>query len=223
MAEVMTGEATPGAARRLPRRPARQGRVGRGAARHRRRHARARAPHRGARARPSTSSAPAATACTRSTSRRWPRSSSPPPGCAWSSTATARRRRARGRPTCSRRSACRSTLTPGAGRRGGRGRPASPSASPTPSTPRCATRRSTRRDLGVGTAFNALGPLTNPAQPTYAAVGVADARIAPLIAGVFAGRGRAGSRLPRRRRPRRAHPRHDVHRVVGARRRGHPS
>ena len=47
-----------------------------------------------------------------------------------------------------------------------------------------------RRDLGVGTAFNALGPLTNPAQPTYAAVGVADARIAPLIAGVFAGRGR---------------------------------
>ena len=51
----------------------------------------------------------------------------------------------------------------------------------------------TRRDLGVGTAFNALGPLTNPAQPTYAAVGVADARIAPLIAGVFAGRGRAAA------------------------------
>lgn len=50
-----------------------------------------------------------------------------------------------------------------------------------------------RRDLGVGTAFNALGPLTNPGQPTYAAVGVADARIAPLIAGVFAGRGRPAS------------------------------
>ncbi|MBM6404050.1 anthranilate phosphoribosyltransferase [Phycicoccus sp. CSK15P-2] len=48
----------------------------------------------------------------------------------------------------------------------------------------------TRRDLGIGTAFNALGPLTNPGQPTYAAVGVADARLAPLIAGVFAGRGR---------------------------------
>jgi anthranilate phosphoribosyltransferase len=48
----------------------------------------------------------------------------------------------------------------------------------------------TRRDLGIGTAFNALGPLTNPGQPTYAAVGVADVRIAPLIAGVFAGRGR---------------------------------
>ncbi|HET8600318.1 MAG TPA: anthranilate phosphoribosyltransferase [Segeticoccus sp.] len=47
-----------------------------------------------------------------------------------------------------------------------------------------------RRDLGIGTAFNFLGPLTNPAQPTYAAVGVADARMAPLMAGVFAERGR---------------------------------
>jgi anthranilate phosphoribosyltransferase len=49
---------------------------------------------------------------------------------------------------------------------------------------------SARRDLGIGTAFNFLGPLTNPAQPTYAAVGVADLRMAPLIAGVFAGRGK---------------------------------
>lgn len=47
-----------------------------------------------------------------------------------------------------------------------------------------------RRDLGVGTAFNFLGPLTNPAQPTYAAVGCADARMAPLLAGVFASRGK---------------------------------
>lgn len=47
-----------------------------------------------------------------------------------------------------------------------------------------------RRELGVGTAFNFLGPLTNPAQPTYAAVGVADPRMAPIMAGVFAGRGR---------------------------------
>jgi anthranilate phosphoribosyltransferase len=47
-----------------------------------------------------------------------------------------------------------------------------------------------RAGLGIGTAFNALGPLTNPAQPTYAAVGVADLRLAPLLAGVFAGRGR---------------------------------
>jgi anthranilate phosphoribosyltransferase len=47
-----------------------------------------------------------------------------------------------------------------------------------------------RRDLGIGTAFNFLGPLTNPAQPRYAAVGVADERMAPLIAGVFAQRGK---------------------------------
>jgi anthranilate phosphoribosyltransferase len=47
-----------------------------------------------------------------------------------------------------------------------------------------------RGGLGVGTAFNALGPLTNPAQPTYAAVGVAELRLAPLLAGVFAGRGK---------------------------------
>lgn len=47
-----------------------------------------------------------------------------------------------------------------------------------------------RRELGIPTAFNFLGPLTNPAQPTYAAVGVADARMAPLLAGVFAGRKR---------------------------------
>lgn len=47
-----------------------------------------------------------------------------------------------------------------------------------------------RRELGIGTIFNFLGPLTNPAQPTYSAVGVADARMAGLIAGVFAARNR---------------------------------
>lgn len=47
-----------------------------------------------------------------------------------------------------------------------------------------------RRELGVGTAFNYLGPLTNPAQPTYSAVGCADPRMAPLLAGVFASRGK---------------------------------
>jgi anthranilate phosphoribosyltransferase len=46
-----------------------------------------------------------------------------------------------------------------------------------------------RRELGVPTAFNFLGPLTNPAQPGSAAVGVADPRMAPLVAGVFAARG----------------------------------
>ncbi|WP_338065515.1 anthranilate phosphoribosyltransferase [Amycolatopsis antarctica] len=46
-----------------------------------------------------------------------------------------------------------------------------------------------RRKLGVPTAFNLLGPLTNPALPAAAAVGVADERVAPLIAGVLADRG----------------------------------
>ncbi len=46
-----------------------------------------------------------------------------------------------------------------------------------------------RRDLGVGTVFNVLGPLTNPTRPTAQAVGVSDPRLAPVMAGVLAGRG----------------------------------
>jgi len=46
-----------------------------------------------------------------------------------------------------------------------------------------------RAGLGIGTVFNFLGPLTNPAQPQSGAIGVADRRMAPLLAGVFAGRG----------------------------------
>ena len=46
-----------------------------------------------------------------------------------------------------------------------------------------------RREMGVPTAFNFLGPLTNPAQPTAAAVGCADPRMAPVMAAVFARRG----------------------------------
>jgi anthranilate phosphoribosyltransferase len=47
----------------------------------------------------------------------------------------------------------------------------------------------TRRELGVPTAFNFLGPLTNPARPTAGAVGCADLRMAPIMAAVFAARG----------------------------------
>ncbi|MCA0435223.1 MAG: anthranilate phosphoribosyltransferase [Austwickia sp.] len=47
-----------------------------------------------------------------------------------------------------------------------------------------------RKDIGIPTVFNVLGPLTNPAQPDFAAVGVADVRLAPLVAGVFASRGK---------------------------------
>lgn len=50
----------------------------------------------------------------------------------------------------------------------------------------------TRRELGIPTIFNFLGPLANPAQPISQAVGVADPRMAELMAGVFASRGNYG-------------------------------
>lgn len=46
-----------------------------------------------------------------------------------------------------------------------------------------------RRELGIGTTFNILGPLANPARPQAQAIGCADARMAPVMAGVFARRG----------------------------------
>ena len=46
-----------------------------------------------------------------------------------------------------------------------------------------------RRELGIGTTFNLLGPLTNPAHAQAQAIGCADPRLAPVMAGVFAGRG----------------------------------
>ncbi|CAA9261428.1 MAG: Anthranilate phosphoribosyltransferase [uncultured Corynebacteriales bacterium] len=46
-----------------------------------------------------------------------------------------------------------------------------------------------RREMGVPTPFNFLGPLTNPARPTALAVGCADERMAPVMAAVLADRG----------------------------------
>src|SRR5918911_3836218 len=46
-----------------------------------------------------------------------------------------------------------------------------------------------RREMGIGTVFNFLGPLTNPARPVAAAIGCADARMAPVLAEVLARRG----------------------------------
>jgi anthranilate phosphoribosyltransferase len=46
-----------------------------------------------------------------------------------------------------------------------------------------------RRELGIPTAFNFLGPLTNPARPAAAAIGCADGAMAPLMAQVLAARG----------------------------------
>jgi anthranilate phosphoribosyltransferase len=46
-----------------------------------------------------------------------------------------------------------------------------------------------RSELGIGTTFNMLGPLTNPAHAQARAVGCADPRVAPVMAGVLAARG----------------------------------
>ncbi|HET7195478.1 MAG TPA: anthranilate phosphoribosyltransferase [Nocardioides sp.] len=46
-----------------------------------------------------------------------------------------------------------------------------------------------RRELGVATAFNLLGPLTNPTRPAASAIGCADGRRAPVVAAVLADRG----------------------------------
>ena len=125
--------------------------------------------------------------------------------CRWSSTATGPRRRPAGPPTCWRRSAWRSTCRPtrvaACVAEVGIGfcfapvfHPAMRHAGPRP-----------RGELGVPTAMNVLGPLTNPAQPPAALVGCADPRLAPVMAEVFAGRGGVGAGRARRRRARRAH------------------
>ena len=46
-----------------------------------------------------------------------------------------------------------------------------------------------RREIGIPTVFNVLGPLTNPAQPRAGLVGCAFADLHEVIAGVFARRG----------------------------------
>jgi anthranilate phosphoribosyltransferase len=46
-----------------------------------------------------------------------------------------------------------------------------------------------RREIGVPTVFNLLGPLTNPASPRAGLIGCAFADLAEVMAGVFAARG----------------------------------
>ena len=46
-----------------------------------------------------------------------------------------------------------------------------------------------RREMGVATTFNLLGPLANPVRPAAQLIGCADLTKAPLMAGVFARRG----------------------------------
>lgn len=49
-----------------------------------------------------------------------------------------------------------------------------------------------RKELGIPTIFNVLGPLTNPAQPAVSAIGASSAALAPVMAQVLAMRGRSG-------------------------------
>ena len=182
MATILAGERHAGPADRLRRRPAGQGRDRRRAVRTARRRAgggrAGAARRRPAGAAPSTSSAPAATARTRSTCRRWRRSSSPAPACRCASTAPAARRRSAARPTCSRRSAWRIELTPdgrAALRRGGRDRVLLRAPVP-PGVP--LRRPGSRREIGIPTVFNLLGPMANPGRVRRQLIGVADARFA---------------------------------------------
>jgi len=47
-----------------------------------------------------------------------------------------------------------------------------------------------RKEMGVPTTFNILGPLTNPAQPQATAIGSSSMRVSPVLAGVIASQGR---------------------------------
>jgi anthranilate phosphoribosyltransferase len=46
-----------------------------------------------------------------------------------------------------------------------------------------------RKEMGIPTVFNFLGPLTNPARPSAQVVGVSDERMQPVLAGVLNDRG----------------------------------
>ena len=124
------------------------------------------------------------------------------PGCA--STGGAPPRRRRGRPTCSRRSGSSSTSVPpgwpAASRRAGIGFCFAPRFHP-------AMRFAipVRRELGMPTVFNFLGPLANPARAGLQVVGVSDPAMADKMLGVLVANGSAtGHGGARGRRPRRA-------------------
>ena len=187
-----------------PRRPADARRDDRRAGRLRRRDARPRRPGRGARPARSTWSGPAATAAARSTSRPPRRSSWPRPGIPVAK---------HGNRAITSRSGSADVLdalgvridhdaasAAEALRDLGFAFLFAPNFHP-------AMRHAgpTRREIGVRTSFNLLGPLTNPAGATRQVLGVGDAAAAPRLAEV-AQRARHGTdaRRPRRRRRRAA-------------------
>ena len=118
--------------------------------------------------------------------RRWPPSWWRPPGCRWSSTETGPRRPAAAAPTRWKPSGCASTSAQR------RSRAASPRSASASASRRCSIlltgMRAARREIGVPTVFNLLGPLTNPGSPRAGLIGCAWADLAEVMAGVFATR-----------------------------------
>ena len=49
-----------------------------------------------------------------------------------------------------------------------------------------------RKEIGIPTTLNILGPLTNPAQPQASAIGSSSLRVSPVLAGVLSQQGREG-------------------------------
>lgn len=49
-----------------------------------------------------------------------------------------------------------------------------------------------RKELGIRTVFNILGPLTNPANLAHVAIGCANRKVSPIMAAVYASRGQSG-------------------------------
>ena len=80
----------------------------------------------------------------------------------------------------------------GLGRRRAARRLASPSCSRPNFHPAMQHAGPTRREIGVRTAFNLVGPLTNPAGTTRQLLGVGDPAVAERMAEVVAGWGRSG-------------------------------
>jgi hypothetical protein len=156
----------------------------------------------------STSSAPAATARCRSTSPRWRRSSPPGAGARVVKHGNRSASSQSGSADVLEALGMRLDLTPDQVAAVLEQAGITFAFAPT-FHPRCATPAVPRRELGIGTIFNFLGPLANPARPQPRR------SAAPTPDGAGHGRRLRRARrrrvgLPRRRRPRRAHHDHDL-------------
>ena len=78
-----------------------------------------------------------------------------------------------------------------------------------------------RRELGIGTTFNFLGPLAHPAKPQAQAIGCADATDGSADGRRVRAARRRRLGVPRRRRPRRIDDDNHLARLGGVRRRDH--